>query len=252
MPALRRLYRLARPVYLVEQGALVRLAAVRVAALHFEGLLGARSCALLLLLLAALACVGVALEQLVLGRVLVLGQDWVVSRLLCSIVLGEVHNLVRVHACIVRAYLLLIALCRIEAGLVHHLVEACRVEGLPCALGSGLGRLSMVRRMPRVVKYLLNYLVKLETIVLWSLLLGLFGLRFTLVLSFRRHILQDYALVVGGAVLILLIHHGDRCIELVEVYVVASGLAWRWIRAPAFRMLRRLLGRGICRVILHS
>lgn len=73
LSGLRRLDGLARPVYLVQQRTLVRLAAVRVAALHFQGLLGAGCGAqLLLFLFTAFARVGVALEQLVLRRILVL------------------------------------------------------------------------------------------------------------------------------------------------------------------------------------
>lgn len=104
------------------------MATVRVAALHFEGrLLGAGAGALLLLLLPAFARVCVALEQLVLRRILVLRQDWLVpaSMLLGSVVFREVHDLVRVYARVVSPHLLLVALRGIEARLVHHLVEAC-------------------------------------------------------------------------------------------------------------------------------
>lgn len=104
----------------------------------------------------------------------------------------------------------------------------------------GLGRLS--GSLARVVKNLLNHLVKLEAIVLGGLLLGLFGLGLTLVLSLRSHVLQADALVVRCAILV--VYHRDRGIELVEVYVVASRVTWRWIRSP-FRLLRGLFGGSV-------
>jgi hypothetical protein len=148
------------------------------------------------------------------------------ARFFGGVIFGEVHDLVGMHARIMRAYLLLVAFGRVEAGLIHHLVEARGVKGLASPLRSHLGRLPVAGSLARVVKNLLNYLIKLEAIVLGRLLLSLFCLGLTLILSLRGHILQDDALVMRCAILIVVVYHCYRCVELVEVNVVSSRVAW--------------------------